>query len=249
GNGGPGFPNVTNPNHIIALTEERYKLAMYYDPVAAYDEQQQRTTQWEMYDTVHDPDERYNLAWPGHRYTLSQAQRIKLEIMKNKLLLRVAHEKLKSLRFTDPLNVTANLCMVSSSSGQLHYSASNYTGEWSGEGRISNSSHPSHILAAAAASNAAWSTTAAAPRQTYVGTMKGTPTGNATLVLVTFHASQPHSLLIYSPVGFLKAEIAAAAGHNSASHHSLSNKRNLRASMDLLLKRTASSATSRVAWK
>ena len=50
---------VPPPNRIIAVREERYKLARYYDGDGAVPDQ------WELYDLESDPEERVNLAAPG----------------------------------------------------------------------------------------------------------------------------------------------------------------------------------------
>lgn len=47
------------PNRIIAVREERYKLARYYDGAGI------AADQWEFYDLEADPDEQVNLAAPG----------------------------------------------------------------------------------------------------------------------------------------------------------------------------------------
>lgn len=47
------------PNRIIAMREERYKLARYYDGAGI------AADQWEFYDLEKDPEERVNLAAPG----------------------------------------------------------------------------------------------------------------------------------------------------------------------------------------
>jgi arylsulfatase A-like enzyme len=53
-------PYVQPPNHIVSIREERWKLAKYYDP------QGKVPPQWEMYDLLHDPNERVNLVRQGH---------------------------------------------------------------------------------------------------------------------------------------------------------------------------------------
>ncbi|MFN8678801.1 MAG: sulfatase-like hydrolase/transferase [Thermomicrobiales bacterium] len=55
------------PNRIIALREERYKLARYYDGAGI------AADQWELYDLETDPDEQINLAAPGFVPTPEQA--------------------------------------------------------------------------------------------------------------------------------------------------------------------------------
>ena len=55
------------PNRIIAIREERYKLARYYDGAGVVPDQ------WELYDLEIDPDERFNLAAPGFNPSPEQA--------------------------------------------------------------------------------------------------------------------------------------------------------------------------------
>jgi choline-sulfatase len=55
------------PNRIIALREERYKLARYYDGAGGAPDQ------WEFYDLEADPEERMNLAAPGFTASPEQA--------------------------------------------------------------------------------------------------------------------------------------------------------------------------------
>ncbi len=59
-------PYVPQPNHLIAIRERRWKLALYYDPGEA------RRPEWEMYDLRTDPQERTNLAASGFRRTAQQ---------------------------------------------------------------------------------------------------------------------------------------------------------------------------------
>jgi choline-sulfatase len=59
-------PYVPEPCHIASLREERWKIALYYDPAGA------GAPEWEMYDLRHDPLERTNLATPGYRRTPQQ---------------------------------------------------------------------------------------------------------------------------------------------------------------------------------
>jgi arylsulfatase A-like enzyme len=58
---------VPPPNRIVSIREARYKLARYYDGDGITPDQ------WEMYDLENDPDERVNLAVPGHTLTTEQA--------------------------------------------------------------------------------------------------------------------------------------------------------------------------------
>ena len=68
--GQPNPPYVSQPNHIVSIREERYKLAKYYAPLGEEEEQ------WEMYDLKHDPLEVRNIAWPDFRRTQTQEQEL-----------------------------------------------------------------------------------------------------------------------------------------------------------------------------
>jgi choline-sulfatase len=59
-------PYLPPPNHIVAIREERWKLAEYYD------EEGQVPSQWEMYDLHARPLEATNLAWEGCTRTPEQ---------------------------------------------------------------------------------------------------------------------------------------------------------------------------------
>jgi arylsulfatase A-like enzyme len=58
---------VPPPNRIVSIREARYKLARYYDGDGI------EPDQWEMYDLETDPDERVNLAFPGHTPTAEES--------------------------------------------------------------------------------------------------------------------------------------------------------------------------------
>lgn len=69
--GQPRGPYLPPPNHIVSIREERYKLAEYYDALGNV------PSQWEMYDLQHDPLERHNIAWHGHRRTEHQEEELR----------------------------------------------------------------------------------------------------------------------------------------------------------------------------
>jgi choline-sulfatase len=58
---------VPPPNRIVSIREAHYKLARYYDGEGV------EPDQWEMYDLESDPEERVNLAFPGHTPTAEQS--------------------------------------------------------------------------------------------------------------------------------------------------------------------------------
>lgn len=64
--GEPMGPYPTPPNHIVSIREARYKLAEYYDVEGNI------SSQYEMYDRLHDPLEVRNLAAPGVRRSPAQ---------------------------------------------------------------------------------------------------------------------------------------------------------------------------------
>jgi arylsulfatase A-like enzyme len=81
-------PYPKAPNHIVAIRERRWKLAKYYD------EKGEKPPQWEMYDLKHDPLEKRNIAFPGHKRTAEQERELKR--LKSKLA-RVEKNRLQSL--------------------------------------------------------------------------------------------------------------------------------------------------------
>jgi choline-sulfatase len=64
--GQPNGPYPQPPQHVVAIREHRYKVAKYYDVNGNVPDQ------WEMYDTLTDPIERVNIAYPGHKRTPTQ---------------------------------------------------------------------------------------------------------------------------------------------------------------------------------
>jgi choline-sulfatase len=82
----PPYPKA--PNHIVAIREKRWKLAKYYD------EKGEKPPQWEMYDLKHDPLEKRNIAFPGHKRTAEQER--ELRRLKSKLA-QVEKTRLQSL--------------------------------------------------------------------------------------------------------------------------------------------------------
>jgi len=64
-------PYLPPPNHVVSIREGRYKLAKYYDVNGNV------PSQWEMYDLEHDPLERWNIAWRGHRRTEEQQRQLR----------------------------------------------------------------------------------------------------------------------------------------------------------------------------
>lgn len=82
----PPYPKA--PNHIVAIRERRWKLAKYYDVNG------EKPPQWEMYDLEHDPLEKRNIAFRGHKRTAEQER--ELRRLKGKLA-RVEKSRLQSL--------------------------------------------------------------------------------------------------------------------------------------------------------
>jgi choline-sulfatase len=64
-------PYPQAPNHIVSIRERRYKIARYYDVNGKVPDQ------WEMYDLKHDPLERVNIAYKGHKRTPEQKRQFK----------------------------------------------------------------------------------------------------------------------------------------------------------------------------
>jgi arylsulfatase A-like enzyme len=89
GQASPPYPEP--PNHIVAIREERWKLARYYDVAGRVPDQ------WEMYDLLADPYERQNLTRPGYRRTPVQ-EREYLRLRRR--LAAVERTRLRPLRGT-----------------------------------------------------------------------------------------------------------------------------------------------------
>jgi arylsulfatase A-like enzyme len=64
-------PYPKAPNHIVSIREGRWKLAKYYDVNG------EKPPQWEMYDLKHDPLEKRNIAYEGHKRTDEQERELK----------------------------------------------------------------------------------------------------------------------------------------------------------------------------
>jgi len=69
--GQPKGPYPKGANHIVAIRERRYKIARYYDATG------KAPDQWEMYDLKHDPLERVNIAYKGHKRTPEQRRQLR----------------------------------------------------------------------------------------------------------------------------------------------------------------------------
>jgi choline-sulfatase len=67
-------PYPDPPNHVVAIREQRWKFAQYYDISG------EKPPQYEMYDLANDPLEETNLAFRGyHRTREQQAQYLRLQ--------------------------------------------------------------------------------------------------------------------------------------------------------------------------
>lgn len=83
-------PYVKPPQHLIAIREQRFKIAKYYDA------KRRVKPQWEMYDLKNDPDERFNLAAP--QFSRNAKIQSQLDRLKKKLE-RVERERLQPLSY------------------------------------------------------------------------------------------------------------------------------------------------------
>ena len=93
-------PYVVEPNHIVAIREERWKFARYYDPTGSTDQE------YEMYDLKNDPNEKVNLCAPNYKRTSSQQKQYKR--LKDKLT-SVEKKRLAPLAGTQvPISITGN---------------------------------------------------------------------------------------------------------------------------------------------
>ncbi len=86
--GQPTGPYPRPPQHIVSIRERRWKLAEYYDVNG------QVPSQWEMYDLKHDPLERQNLAYEGHKRTPAQQKQY---VRLRRKLARVKAQRLQPL--------------------------------------------------------------------------------------------------------------------------------------------------------
>jgi choline-sulfatase len=74
-------PYPVGPNHIVAIREDRWKFAEYYDPSGRF------PSQFEMYDLLADPFERANIAHRAYPRAVEQVRqfnrlRLKLDIVR-----------------------------------------------------------------------------------------------------------------------------------------------------------------------
>ena len=83
-------PYVKPPQHLVAVREERFKIAKYYDA------KRRVKPQWEMYDLKNDPEERFNLAAP--QFSRNAKIQNQLDRLKKKLE-RVEKERLQPLPY------------------------------------------------------------------------------------------------------------------------------------------------------
>ncbi len=71
---------VTQPNHIRAIRDDRYKFTIYFDPTGV------EPPQSELYDLLYDPQELHNMAHPDNVASYNPAL---IEIMREKLLKKM----------------------------------------------------------------------------------------------------------------------------------------------------------------
>ena len=83
-------PYVKPPQHLVAVREERFKIAKYYDA------KRRVKPQWEMYDLKNDPNERFNLAAP--QFSRNAKIQNQLDRLKKKLE-RVEKDRLQPLPY------------------------------------------------------------------------------------------------------------------------------------------------------
>ncbi len=81
-------PYVKSPQHVVAIREKNWKIVKYYDA------DREVPAQWELYHLRHDPNERRNLAAPGHRRNRFQKRQFK---RLRKKLIRVERSRLQPL--------------------------------------------------------------------------------------------------------------------------------------------------------
>lgn len=115
-------PYVQPPNHIVSIREERWKLAKYFDPQGG------ARAQWEMYDLLNDPQERINLAHPGHPRTVEQER--ELRRLKRRLAV-IQKTRLQPLPTTQESPITQG----PPSPSNINLGGSGGSGIWQGGGR------------------------------------------------------------------------------------------------------------------
>ncbi|KAG1669440.1 hypothetical protein FOA52_004073 [Chlamydomonas sp. UWO 241] len=184
--GQPNGPRVREPNHIVALVEDRYKIAKYYTMASVMDSlrisglneetpffgpfldinfteaSKQPTSsvvQWEFYDTETDPTEAIDLAFPGN--FRSPEDDVHFERMKLAIALAEA-TRLRSLLFTYPVNMTGQVCRQ--------------------EGNLKA---PTRLS----------------------GSYYGVPTGNGTVYIELGALDRPVALVLMSPIGRIDARL------------------------------------------
>lgn len=135
-------PYLPPPNHIVSIREPRWKLAKYYDANGGTE------PQWEMYDLLHDPLERVNLAYPGHPRTPHQEEEF---LRLQRRLAAAQHDRLQPLPTTQqspvvqvpPTPQQIRAALEAAASG-----TSSETSETSGTSATSGTSEPSSGTAA-----------------------------------------------------------------------------------------------------
>ena len=122
-------PYVKQPNHIVAIREERYKLAKYYDPGA---EISSVLPQYEMYDLENDPLEKVNLAGPDCQRTLAQEREFS---RLRKRLLEAVKTRLAPIPLRRPIQLSAKT-KTQNKDGNAFLDVGTITGTPAGQGSI-----------------------------------------------------------------------------------------------------------------
>ena len=122
-------PYVKQPNHIVSIREERYKLAKYYDPGA---EISKVLPQYEMYDLLMDPLEKINLAGPNYKRTAAQEKEF---IRLQKRLSVAVKTRLAPIPLRRPIQLSANTTNKSQD-GTTFLDTGKLTGTPTGKGSI-----------------------------------------------------------------------------------------------------------------
>ena len=106
----PGIP--TPPANVRAIIEERYMFAEYWDPSG------RDSSAYEMYDLLTDPQETYNIAFPGNAPYLTPEQQAQKARLSAKLAQTVTRKLAPRLGVAWPISVSGAVDTTAASDGE-----------------------------------------------------------------------------------------------------------------------------------